>query len=76
MRAKMMGTLGVEYLDRPHPTSGYRNTLVGGYEEPDGFATLNRVQTHLNSMRSGKLKTALRVLGAAARVSFQIQSPC
>lgn len=71
VRNKLVETLNLEYPDRSHSTSTSKNarSVSGGCEDADGFEILNRVHGRLESMKSGKLKTALGVIDAAAKVS-------
>lgn len=72
MRSKIVETLNVEYPDRLRfpSTSANAVSTTGGSEKPDGFEILNRVLNQLDSMKSGKLRMALGVIDAAAKVCF------
>ena len=71
MRNKLVETLNVECPDRTYvvSTSNDAGLVTGGCGDVDGFEILDKVQNRLESMNSGKLKTALGVIDAAAKVS-------
>jgi len=72
VRSKIVETLNAEYPDKSLVPSipTYAVDAIGPdvYEEPDGFEVLTRVRNQLDSMKSGKLKVALGVIDAAAKV--------
>ena len=68
MRSKIADTLGVEYAKNSHSHPSSVNTAPNGCSEQEGFELLDRVRDQLDSMNSGKLKTALGAIDAAAKV--------
>ena len=70
MRSKIVDTLSVAYQSDSHSPSSSTNAVstTGEFSEPDGFEILNRVRNQLDTMNSGKLRTALGVIDAASKV--------
>ena len=67
MRSKIADTLGAEYSNSSHSHSSSVNPNSNECSEQEGFELLDRVRDQLDSMNSGKLKTALGAIDAAAR---------
>ena len=70
IRSKIVENLGVEYPSRSHSPSSSANAVAStsGFGELDGFEILHRVRNRLDSMNSGKLRAALKVIDAASQV--------
>ena len=70
MRFKIAETLSTKYPDDSHPLSSSAAVIstTGGCGNLDGLEILNRVRDHLDSMNSGRLKTAFGMIDAAAKV--------
>lgn len=70
VRSRVSVAVRDEYVAKTHSHSSSPSAVsaADGCDDPDGFAVLNRVRDQLDSMKSGKFRTVLGVIDAAAKV--------